>query len=279
MTTVGRRAWMCGVLAAAWGCRQRGGPDSEDRTVRLVATTSVRDSGLLEPWADWLDARFDARIEVLAVGSGQAADLAIRGEADLVLLHAPLHERRLLDQGIVQRHQVLMHNDFILVGPAADPARIGDATDWRIAFQRIAAANSPFVSRGDQSGTHQREMKIWEAAGISPGSWVSRTGLGQAATLRVADELSAYAIVDRATFLRHAANLALREYAVRGEESRNEYRLMLINAERRPMGSGGEASRVFDAMVDSSSREFIEEFGRAELGTSLFEVKSIGAAP
>jgi len=163
------------------------------RPVVLATTTSVNDTGLLDFVLPEFERASGIQVRVIAVGSGQAIEIARRGDADLVLAHAPDLESEFVRQHHAAGHWRLMYNYFVLLGPAADPARVAAAPDAADAFRRIADARATFVSRGDQSGTHQRELQLWQAAQVKPGGdWYLEAGSGMAATLSLADEKNAY---------------------------------------------------------------------------------------
>lgn len=171
----------------------------------MVTTTSVENSGLLEAVLPAYERDYGARVQVIAVGSGQAFQIARRGDADLLLTHEPIGERKLFDEGLVRYYRKVMFNRFVIAGPAADPARVRDAASAAEAMARIARAGAVFASRGDESGTHVREQLLWQKAGASPAAGnLIETGQGMAATLRVAAQRSAYVLTDEATLARLA---------------------------------------------------------------------------
>lgn len=195
-----RRLILFAALAAALPACGR-----DSRTLRMVTTTSVENSGLLEAVVPLFERDHGVRVQVIAVGSGQAFQIARRGDADLLLTHEPLGERKMFDDGLVRYYRKVMFNRFVIAGPASDPARVRDAGSARDAMARIAAAGVLFVSRGDESGTHVREKVLWRAAGAAaaPGNLIE-TGQGMAATLRVAAQRHAYVLTDEATLARLA---------------------------------------------------------------------------
>src|SRR5512146_2341959 len=174
----------------------------QSREILLATTTSTRDAGLLDSLLPLFERETGYRVKVVAVGSGQALALGRRGDADVVLSHAPEAEHALTDSGYLLRPRLVMHNDFLIVGPAADPAGLRGLSDAVAAMRRVAAARALFVSRGDRSGTNLLELKLWQLAGIEPpaageGGWYVDAGQGMAATLQMADEKRAYTITDR----------------------------------------------------------------------------------
>src|SRR5256712_8577992 len=173
--------------------------------VLLATTTWTRDAGLLDSLVPVFERTSGYKVKVIAVGSGQAVEMGRRGDADVVLAHAPEAERVLVDSGYFVNRRLVMHNDFLIVGPAADPAHLGGMTDALAALRRLAEGQAPFVSRGDQSGTHKLEQKLWRLAGIRPpgaGGWYIEAGHGMGGTPQKAHEKRAYTITDRATYLR-----------------------------------------------------------------------------
>src|SRR5213083_1321299 len=197
------RGWGLGVWVAAL-IGASGAAPSQSRDVILATTTSTRDAGLLDTLVPLFERQTGYKVKVIAVGSGQALEMGRRGDADVVLAHAPEAERVLADSGYFVTRRLVMHNDFLIVGPAADPAHLGGMTDALAALRRLAEGRAPFVSRGDQSGTHKLEQKLWRLAGIRPpgaGGWYIEAGHGMGETLQMADEKRAYTITDRATYL------------------------------------------------------------------------------
>ncbi|HWC74218.1 MAG TPA: substrate-binding domain-containing protein, partial [Gemmatimonadales bacterium] len=184
----------------------------QQRSVILATTTSTRDAGLLDSLLPVFEAKSGYKVKVVAVGTGQAIEMARRGDAEIVLVHAPELERALVDSGFFVRRRLVMHDDFLFVGPNSDPAKIRGGHDAVAALGSIARAEATFVSRGDRSGTHLLELKLWRLLGQTPpapGSWYIEAGQGMAATLQMADQKRAYTIVDRPTFLVWQSKLQL----------------------------------------------------------------------
>src|SRR5437588_966634 len=190
-------------LAFAFTALHRPSPPStaQSSEVILATTTSTRDAGLLDSLLPVFERQTRYRVKVIAVGSGQALAMGRRGDADVVLSHAPEAERALVDSGYFVRRRLVMHNEFLVVGPAADPAGVRGLSDAVAAFRRIAGARALFVSRGDQSGTHQREQQLWKLVAGSPprDGWYVESGQGMGATLQLADEKRAYTLTEAAT--------------------------------------------------------------------------------
>jgi tungstate transport system substrate-binding protein len=250
-------------LVALLACT-RNGPSR----VLLATTTSVEDSGLLEVLLPaFREANPEFEIEYVAVGSGQALALGRRGDADVIIAHSPADEQEFMDIGYGQSRQTVMHNEFIVLGPAADPAGIRGMTDAAEAFRRIAGAKAGFVSRGDDSGTHRKERSIWEAAGIEPaGSWYTEAGVGMGDALRIASEREVYVLSDISTFLYNRNGLSL-EILVRGDPRlRNVYSVIRVARAQHPAGAAAFA----DWMIGSAAQELIGRFGIEQVGQPLF---------
>lgn len=231
------------TLAATAGCvagRDSGGQQSSE-TLTLATGTSTYDSGILGPLNDDFESRFDASVDAIARGTGAALRTARNGDADVVLTHAPTLEAEFVRDGYGVNRRDLMYNDFVIVGPDDDPAGIGTHESVTAVFAAIAETESTFVSRGDRSGTHLKELEIWEAAGIDPsGSWYREAGSGQGEVLTHADFVGdAYALTDRGTYLSMRSNLDLRinvEGPLGGGPERllNPYRVMAVNENVHP---------------------------------------------
>ena len=255
------------LLVLTAGGAPAAGPSAE-RSLILATTTSTQDSGLLDDLLPAFTADTGWVAKPIAVGSGQAIEMGRRGEADVLLVHSPAAEEQLVAEGATGRRLLVMHNDFVLLGPETDPAGVrGLPVDE--AMRRIAAAGAVFVSRGDDSGTHSRERSLWEQAGTSPGgSWYQETGQGMGATLRVAAEKAGYTLADRATHLAQPDGLAV---LVEGDPGLlNVYHVieMTTRAGERVQPDG--AAAFADWITGPAAQQRIGEYGRAELGQPLF---------
>ena len=274
-----RRAVNALIMATALGLSACGGGEAdragraagvEARPVVLATTTSTQDSGLLDELIPAFEEDAGVTVKTVAVGSGQAIEMGRRGEADVVLAHSPAAEKELMASGVAGSREAVMHNDFVLLGPDGDPARAGGGTA-RAAFAAIAGTRAPFVSRGDESGTHAKELSLWKAAGVEPGgAWYQETGSGMGATLAVAAEKDAYTLSDRATYLsnRQAADL---EIAVDGGPGLlNLYHVIDIDSEAGPRvnAAGGDAFAQW--VVSRPAQELIGAFGTEQYGQALF---------
>ena len=247
-----------------------GDDDSGDRPVILATTTSTQDSGLLDELVPRFEEETGRTVQTVAVGSGQALEMGSQGAADVLLVHSPDAEQELVDSGAVSRRRPVMHNDFVLVGPPSDPAGV-KGMEIGAAMEKIAASEAPFISRGDDSGTHALELKLWEEAGIEPsGAWYQETGQGMGATLTVAAEKDAYTISDRGTYLANEQSPAL-DVLVEGDDALlNPYHVLEVDPStgERVNTEGGTA--FADWIVSDEIQQAIGEFGKAEYGQALF---------
>ncbi len=240
-------------------------------SIILATTTSTADSGLLDALAPRFLAETGLTLKPIAVGSGAALELGERGEADVLLVHSPAAEQAFMDEGFGTERRTIMYNDFIIVGPPSDPAQVAEASSSVDAMTRIANAGAVFVSRGDDSGTHALEKRLWESAGITPGgAWYTESGTGMGDTLNIASERDGYTISDRGTFLSLRDRLAL-EILFEGDPALlNIYHVILLNPENSP-AINSEAGRVFlDFMLEPATQQFIGGFGVEEFGEPLF---------
>lgn len=251
------------VLAACAGPGASG-----KRVLVLATTTSTLDSGLLDVLLPEFTADTGWQVRTVAVGSGQALELGRRGEADVLLVHSPAAEEELVAGGATGRRLPVMHNDFVLLGPAADPAGIRGLPAAE-ALAAVAAAGAVFVSRGDGSGTEARERALWERAGTAPGGrWYRQTGQGMGATLRVAAELGGYTLADRATFLAAPGGLALLGEGDPG--LRNDYHVIEMTTAAGERVRPDGAAAFADWITSPAAQERIGAFGVAAFGQPLF---------
>jgi len=259
-------------LLAATGLLSARLPVRQSDQVILATTTSTRDAGLLDSLLPVFERQTRYHVKVIAVGSGQALAMGRRGDADLVLSHAPEAERALVDSGHFVRRRLVMHNEFLVVGPASDPAGLRGLSDAVAAFRRLAERRAPFVSRGDQSGTHQREQQIWKRAAGSPprDGWYVESGQGMGATLQLADEKRAYTLTDRATYLAWRDKLQLVPMVEGDSLLYNVYHVLELNPKNaaRVNLAGGRA--LADFFVAPETQGLIAGFGKARFGQSLF---------
>jgi tungstate transport system substrate-binding protein len=264
------------ALLAATACGAEGGEadtgPAGGRDVVLATTTSTQDTGLLDELVPMFERLTGYRVKTIAVGSGQALELGGRGEADVVLVHSPKAEREFMHTGAATERRLVMHNRFLVVGPEDDPAGVRDARDAVDAVRRIAAAEAPFISRGDDSGTNRFELSLWEEAGIEPGeSWYQESGQGMAQTLQIAAEKEAYTISDDGTYVVTRESTGLAALNRGGAEMLNIYHVMPIAADAGPHvnANGGLAFARF--VVSKPAQELIAEVGADEYGRPLFD--------
>jgi tungstate transport system substrate-binding protein len=246
---------------------------TQNRQILLATTTSTRDAGLLDSILPVFERQTGYQVKVIAVGSGQALQLGRRGDADVVLAHAPAAERALADSGYFVARRLVMHNEFVIVGPAADPAGVKQAADAATALRQIAERRAPFVSRGDQSGTHLRELDLWRRVGLTPpqpGSWYVEMGQGMGATLQAADEKGAYALTDIATYLTWRARLRLVPLLQGDTALFNVYHVLEPNPRNSPRLNAAGGKALADFFVAPATQTLIGQFGRARFGRSLF---------
>jgi len=237
----------------------------------LATTTSTQDSGLLDELIPVFQEETGYVMKVVAVGSGEAMKMGEQGNADVLLVHSPAAEVTFMEAGNGSERTLVMHNDFIIVGPEADPAEIKGTATAAEAFTKIAEAQAPFISRGDDSGTHKAELAIWKKAGITPeGDWYQESGQGMGATLKIASEKAAYTLSDRATYLANQDTLAL-SILVEGDLALlNIYHVITVNPEKYP-NLNTEGAKAFAAfLVSEKGQELIGKFGVEKFGSPLF---------
>jgi tungstate transport system substrate-binding protein len=206
---------------------------SAQERLRLATTTSTENSGLLQHLLPAFEQYSGLKVHVIAVGTGKALRMGQDGDADVLLTHAPELENVFLSEGHGVSARDVMYNDFLLVGPKADPAKIAGGRDASVALQQIAAQNAAFISRGDDSGTHSKERELWQVSGVEPkGIWYKEAGQGMGAVLQMADELEAYTLTDRGTWLSYKAKSHLVELVEGDERLFNPYRVIAVNPDK-----------------------------------------------
>ena len=260
------------VLLTACGESPAVGPEvPANPEIILATTTSTRDSGLLDELVPLFEAQTGYQVKIIAVGTGKALAMGREGNADVLLVHAPAAEQEFMDGGYGQERWLVMHNDFVIVGPPDDPAGVRGMSDPVAAMTKIAESGAPWVSRGDDSGTHKKEKAFWEAAGITPaGDWYLESGQGMGATLQLASEKRAYTLSDRATYLFQRANLSL-DILVEGDESLlNIYHVITVNPElwAHVNNQGAKAFAAF--LIAPETQEIIRTYGVKQFGQPLF---------
>ncbi len=254
------------------GCAAPPPPQADAPRLLLATTTSTRDSGLLDFLLPDFEQSHGAFVDVVAVGTGQALKLGEDGNADVLLVHARAREDDFMAAGHGVRREDVMYNDFVLVGPPDDPAGVGGGGDAAAAFARIAQVGAPFVSRGDDSGTHTKEKQVWAKAGIDPvGGWYVSAGQGMGAVLTMADEQKAYTLSDRATFLARTLEGTHLEILVEGDAILfNPYGVIAVNPAKNPQINNQVANQFIDWLISVQTQERIKAFGVAEFGQPLF---------
>lgn len=265
MRRVGGAGLLLALVAAA------GGAAAQSRTVVLATTTSTQDSGLLDVLVPAFERQTGYAVKTIAVGTGQALALAARGEADVALAHAPALERRYVQEGKLLNRRLVMANDFVLVGPPEDPAGVRGARGAAAALRRIAAARARFVSRGDGSGTHQLELGLWKAAGVTPaGDWYVESGQGMGPTLGIADDRRAYTLTDRATLLAFQRRVGLAILLEGDRPLVNLYAVLEVNPANGPRVNAAGGKAFADFLVSPAAQAVIRTFGVDRYGQPLF---------
>jgi tungstate transport system substrate-binding protein len=245
---------------------------AQQKTVILATTTSTQDSGLLDVLIPVFEKQTGYFVKTIAVGSGQAMAMGEKGEADVLLVHSPAAEKKFVAEGYGINRRIIMHNDFVVVGPPEDPAKVKGMKSASEAFKGIAAGNALFLSRADKSGTHVKEMDIWKAAGIkSEGEkWYQQTGLGMGQTLSVANEKKGYTLADRGTYLAVKKNLQM-DILVEGDGILlNIYHVIEVNPAKWPKVNVAGGKAFADFMVAKETQEIIRTFGVDKYGSPLF---------
>ncbi len=260
---------VAGLLLALLVAPEAAAP--QERTVLLATTTSTQDSGLLDILVPLFEKKTAYTVKTIAVGTGQSLALGARGEVDVVLAHAPELERKYVAEGSMVNRRPVMHNDFVLVGPPADLAGIRGATGAADAFKRIAARQARFISRGDNSGTHNKERSLWKAAGVIPGGpWYLETGQGMGATLVIASEKDAYTLTDRGTYLAFQKRIRLAILLEGDAPLLNPYHVLVVDPVRHPKVNAAGGKAFADFLVAPVAQEVIRTFGVEKYGQPLF---------
>lgn len=270
-----RKAWwiililvVAGSLYYYQGWKEK---TAEAKTLTLATTTSTQDSGLLDELVPAFEKKSGIKVKVVAVGSGQAIELGKRGDADVLLVHSPQAEKEFMAGGYGVDRRAVMHNYFVLVGPPADPAKVSGTKEASQAFKTIAEKKAVFVSRGDQSGTHKKELSIWEKAGIKPGGpWYVQAGQGMGETLTTASERKAYTLSDEATFLTMKKELDLKVMVEGGKDLLNPYTVITVSQKKFPAIHSQQAREFSDFITGTEGQNLIRNFGKSKYGKSIF---------
>ena len=244
----------------------------KERTMILATTTSTQDSGLLDYLLPIFEKETGIKVSVLAKGTGEALEVAKRGDADGLLVHAKAQEIKFVKDGFGTERLEVMYNDFVFVGPKEDPAKLKENTpsDAISALKLISNSKAKFISRGDKSGTHSKELAIWKAAGIEPtGAWYVSAGKGMGAVLQMASEMKAYTLTDRATYLSMKDKLELDIVTEKGKDFLNQYAFIRLDSSKNKIKEE-EANEFIEWMISAKGQELIGEFGKEKYGQALF---------
>jgi tungstate transport system substrate-binding protein len=252
-------------------CPSAEAAESKNKNVILSTTTSTQDSGLLDVLVPLFEKQTGYTVKTVSIGTGQALALAAKGDADVALVHAPSLEKKYVADGKLLNRRLVMYNDFVIIGPKEDPAKIKSAKTALAALKLIEQSKSPFVSRGDNSGTHNLEKALWKEAGIQPkGDWYIEAGQGMGATLGIANERNAYTITDRGTYLALRKRVTL-PILVEGDRLLlNLYSVMEVNPANGPRVNAVGGKAFADFMVAPQTQSVIKGFGVEKFGQSLF---------
>jgi len=259
-----RRKWILGVfgllvLIVLW--RPTGTANPQAVRLKVATTTSTDNSGLLEVLLPPFEKKYDIKVDVIAVGTGKALALGRNGDADVVLVHARKAENEFVDSGHGVNRRDVMYNDFVIAGPASDPAGIRGMTDPCKALAKISEAEAPFASRGDDSGTHKKELSLWRGAEIEPaGQWYMETGQGMGATVQIADEKLGYALVDRGTYIAYMGKTDLEVLCEGDPRLYNPYGIVAVNPLKHPRVRYMEAMMLIAWMTSPEGRGIIGDF-------------------
>jgi tungstate transport system substrate-binding protein len=242
------------------------------RPIILATTTSTQDSGLLDTLLPLFEQKTGIQVKTIAVGSGQALAMGAKGEADVLLAHSPDAEKKFMAEGHGLRRRLVMHNDFVVVGPPADPAGVKSAAGAPEGLRKIAAQGQPWFSRADNSGTHAQELKLWKAAGIDPKDqkWYFQTGLGMGQTLNVAAEKKGYTLTDRGTYLAMRKNLGMAILSEGDPSLLNIYHVIEVDPGRFPKVNAQGAAAFAEFMLAPETQAVIGAFGKDKYGSPLF---------
>ena len=269
---IGQKILLLGVVVSFLFITGVFSAQAQGKTIILATTTSTQDSGLLDVLLPIFEKETGYFVKTIAVGSGQAMAMGQKGGADVLLVHSPEEEKKFMAEGYGINRRLVMHNDFIIVGPPGDPAKIKGEKSSVESFKKIASARVLFLSRGDNSGTHAKEKAIWEAAGINPEGekWHQETGLGMGQTLSVASEKKGTTLTDRGTYLALKKNLGL-DILVEGDAVLlNIYHVIEVNPAKWPRVNNPGAKSFSGFMVSKETQGIIKTFGVDKFGSPLF---------
>lgn len=249
------------------------GQSPVNKNVIVAMTTSIEDSGLLDDLVPAIEKKTGYKLKKVAVGTGQALALAEKGEVDALFVNSPKAERKVLSGGAVINRHLVMHNDFVIVGPDADKAKIRGKKNAVEAFSLIAKNQALFVSRGDDSGTNKLEKDLWQQANITPsGAWYQQTGAGMGQTLQVANQKLGYTLADRATYIFQKKNLSLPILVQGDKKLLNLYHVMEVNSQKFPRVNSAGAKAFINFVLSPEGQTIIAAHGKKEFGQPLFYV-------
>jgi tungstate transport system substrate-binding protein len=252
------------LVAAAATLMLPGAPSAQERFITVASTTSTEQSGLFRHILPIFTVETGITVRVVALGTGQALDVGRRGDADVVFVHDRVAEERFVAEGFGGPRRHVMFNDFVVVGPAADPARVNGLRDTNDALRRIAEARAGFVSRGDRSGTHAAELRLWQLAGVDPatgrGQWYREVGQGMGPALNTAAAQNAYILTDRGTWLSFRNRQDLRIVVEGDARLFNQYGVMLVNPQRHPHVKVAEGQRFIDWILSPAGQRAIASY-------------------
>ena len=255
-----RRSLLAAALAAATALPAA----AQERFITVSSTTSTEQSGLFGHILPIFTRETGIAVRVIALGTGQALDVGRRGDADVVFVHDRAAEERFVAEGFGGPRRHVMFNDFVIAGPAADPARVGGLRDTNLALRRIAEARAPFVSRGDRSGTHAAELRLWQLAGVDPaagrGNWYREVGQGMGPALNTAAAQNAYLLADRGTWLSFRNRQELRVLVEGDARLFNQYGVMLVNPQRHPHVKAADGQRFVDWILSPAGQRAIATY-------------------
>jgi tungstate transport system substrate-binding protein len=239
--------------------------------LRMSTTTSTENSGLLTALLPPFEKAANVKVDVIAVGTGKALELGKNGDVDVVLVHARAMEDKFVADGFGVNRRDVMYNDFIIVGPEDDPAKIKETKTAVEAFKKIAEVQAPFISRGDDSGTHQKEKEIWAKVGITPeGKWYQEAGQGMGVVLTMAHEKRAYTLADRGTYMAYTSKVDLKVLNEGDPILYNPYGIIAVNPEKFPHVNYTKAMALIEWVTSPEGQQIIKEFGVDTFGQPLF---------
>jgi len=270
--SIGKKILLSGMIVSLFLIAGMALVQAQPKTIILATTTSTQDSGLLDVLLPIFEKKTSYFVKTIAVGSGQAMAMGQKGEADVLLVHSPDAEKKFTSEGYGVNRRLIMHNDYIIVGPSEDPAKLKGMKSPSEAFKKIASEKALFLSRGDNSGTHSKEKAIWKAAGVNPEGekWYQQTGLGMGQTLNVTAEKKGYTLADRGTYLALKKTLNLNILVEGDAILLNIYHVIEVNPAKWAKVNSAGAKAFADFMVAKETQDIIKTFGVDKFGSPLF---------